>query len=424
MLDPKYLRQEDLLDQTKTRLAKKNFDLDTDFLIKLESQRKTAQSHMQDLQAERNTESKKIGQAKAQGQDIAPLLKQVENLGDKLKQAEEAFQKIQTQWQTYILTIPNFLHPDVPQGKDEADNKILDTIGEPKQFNFKPKDHIELGELNHNMDFERASKLSGSRFVVLKNQLARLHRALSQFMLNTHIEEHGYQETYVPYLVKSDCFYGTGQLPKFAEDFFKLEGERDLSLISTAEIALTNLVREEILDAKTLPLKFTAHTPCFRSEAGSYGKDTRGMIRQHQFDKVELVQIVEASQSEQALENLTQHAEVILQKLGLAYRKVLLCSGDTGFSAHKTYDLEVWLPGQNAYREISSCSLMTDFQARRMQTRIKNPETKKTEFVHTINGSGLAVGRTLVAVMENYQQEDGSIEIPEVLKPYMGTLAN
>ncbi|WP_370136660.1 serine--tRNA ligase, partial [Alteromonas sp.] len=365
-----------------------------------------------------------IGKAKAQGEDIAPLLAEVGKLGDELDAAKAELSELLEEINTLTQGIPNLPHESVPAGKDEDDNVEISRWGEPRTFDFEVKDHVDVAEgLNNGLDFATASKLTGSRFVVMRGDIARLNRAIAQFMLDTHTQEHGYQEMYVPYLVNADSLYGTGQLPKFGEDLFHTkpatEEGQGLSLIPTAEVPLTNIARDEILDAKTLPVKMTAHTPCFRSEAGSYGRDTRGLIRQHQFDKVELVQLVKPEESFDALEALTGHAEVILQKLELPYRKVLLCTGDMGFGACKTYDLEVWLPAQNTYREISSCSNMLDFQARRMQARFRNPETNKTELLHTLNGSGLAVGRTLVAILENNQQADGSVTIPKALVPYM-----
>ncbi|MCG8097585.1 MAG: serine--tRNA ligase, partial [Candidatus Thiodiazotropha taylori] len=372
------------------------------------------------LQNERNSRSKSIGKAKAAGEDIQPLLAEVAELGDRLKVLQEDLNSVQAELSEITLGIPNIPHESVPDGRDEADNREERRWGEPREFDFEPKDHVDLGDASGLLDFEAAARITGSRFAVMAGPLARLHRALIQFMLDTHTTEHGYTEAYVPYMVNSDSLRGTGQLPKFEEDLFKLCGESEYYLIPTAEVPVTNLVRDQIIDADYMPRKWVAHTPCFRSEAGSYGKDTRGMIRQHQFEKVELVQAVRASESFQALEELTGHAETILQKLELPYRVVTLCTGDIGFSSTKTYDLEVWLPGQSQYREISSCSNFVDFQARRLQARWRNPETGKPELVHTLNGSGLAVGRTLVAVVENYQQADGSIEIPQALKPYMG----
>ena len=417
MLDPKLLRSE--LERVAQVLARRGFQLDTAQLSELESRRKALQVEAQELQNERNTKSKSIGKAKASGEDIAPLLNEVATLGDRLKAANEALAAVQDDLRAVALNMPNLLHESVPDGQDETDNREERRWGEPPNFDFEPKDHVDLGDGLAMLDFDVAAKLTGSRFAVMSGPLARMHRALTQFMLDTHTVEHGYTEAYVPYMVNSDSLYGTGQLPKFGEDLFRLEGT-DFYLIPTAEVPLTNLVRDEIIEDSYMPRRYVGHTPCFRSEAGSHGKDTRGMIRQHQFDKVELVHVVRPAESFDALEALTGHAEVILQKLGLPYRVVTLCAGDLGFSAVKTYDLEVWLPGQGKYREISSCSNMGDFQARRMQARWRNPETGKPELVHTLNGSGLAVGRTLVAVMENYQQADGGVVVPEVLRPYMG----
>ena len=418
MLDIKLLRNN--IDEVATQLMRRNFKLDVDAFNALEDKRKVLQTATQELQNERNTRSKSIGKAKAAGEDIQPLLAEVADLGDKLKAAEQELSELQKEIESIVMGIPNILHDSVPEGKSEDDNVEISTWGEPTKFDFEPKDHVDLGEPNGAMDFEAASKITGTRFVVMRDGMARMHRALIQFMLDTHTTEHGYQEVYVPYMVNEDSLFGTGQLPKFAEDLFKLEGEQNYYLIPTAEVPVTNLVRGEIVPEDQLPMQYTAHTPCFRSEAGSYGRDTRGLIRQHQFEKVELLHFVKPEDSEQALGNLKRHAEIILEKLELPYRTVLLCAGDTGFSATKTYDLEVWLPAQNTYREISSCSNMKDFQARRMQARFRNKETGKPELLHTLNGSGLAVGRTLVAIIENYQQEDGSIRVPEVLKPYMG----
>jgi seryl-tRNA synthetase len=418
MLDIKLLRKD--LDGVAAQLARRGFTLDTEKFQALEDKRKSLQSETQDLQNERNTRSKSIGQAKAKGEDIQPLLAEVADLGDKLKAAEQALTALQADIDEIVMGIPNLLDESVPDGKSEDENVEISTWGEPTDLGFEPKDHVDLGLPNGWMDFEAAVKLTGSRFVVMRGSMAKLHRALIQFMLNTHTEEHGYKEIYVPYMVNEESMYGTGQLPKFAEDSFKLEGDQGYYLIPTAEVPVTNIVRDEILNSNELPVQYTAHTPCFRSEAGSYGKDTRGLIRQHQFEKVELLHFVKPEDSEKALETLVGHAETILQKLELPYRKIVLCAGDTGFSASKTYDLEVWLPAQNTYREISSCSNMKDFQARRMQARFRNPETNKPELLHTLNGSGLAVGRTLVAVLENYQNEDGSIRIPKILQDYMG----
>ncbi len=418
MLDPKIIRSD--LNAVAAQLKKRNFELDVELLQSLETKRKTYQVETETLQSERNTKSKSIGKAKAAGEDIQPLLAEVAGLGEKLDVAKSKLSEIQLQVDAIIMGIPNLLDESVPVGKTEDDNVEIRRWGEVKTFDFDVKDHVDLGAVNGWLDFETASKLTGSRYVVMHGQMAKLHRALIQFMLDVHINEHGYNEVYVPYIVNSESLKGTGQLPKFEEDLFCVDKESGQYLIPTAEVPVTNIVRDEILDASQLPLKFTSHTPCFRSEAGSYGKDTRGMIRQHQFDKVEMVQIVTADTAPQALEELTLHAEAILQKLELPYRTVILCSGDVGFSAAKTYDLEVWLPGQQAYREISSCSYFGDFQARRMQARWRNPETGKPELVNTVNGSGLAIGRTLVAVLENHQQADGSIVIPQALRPYMG----
>jgi len=422
MLDQKFLRND--IETTANRLAARGFSLDIDAYNALEEQRKSLQTKTQELQNERNVRSKSIGKAKAQGQDIAPLLAEVGNLGEQLDEAKHALAAVMSDLETFLQGIPNLPHESAPVGKDESENVEVLKWGTPKTFGFEVKDHVDVAHgLDKGADFEASAKLTGSRFVVMRGQVARLHRALAQFMLDTHVEEHGYEETYVPYLVNEASLYGTGQLPKFGHDLFHTkpatEEGQGLSLIPTAEVPLTNLVRDEILSADTLPLKMTAHTPCFRSEAGSYGRDTRGLIRQHQFEKVELVQIVKPEDSFDALEALTGHAEVILQKLGLPYRKVVLCTGDMGFGACKTYDLEVWLPAQNAYREISSCSNMLDFQARRMQARFRRHEGEKPELVHTLNGSGLAVGRTLVALLENGQQEDGSVIVPDVLAPYL-----
>ncbi|MEE9445168.1 MAG: serine--tRNA ligase [Cocleimonas sp.] len=421
MLDIKLLRND--IHAVATALSKRSgFKLDTQAFQALEDKRKTLQTATQDLQNERNTRSKSIGQAKAKGEDIKPLLVEVADLGGKLKAAEQDLSTLQAEIDGIVMGLPNLLDESVPEGKSEEDNVEVSTWGEPATFNFEVKDHVDLGAKDGLMDFEAASKITGSRFVVMRDGMARMHRALIQFMLNTHTADHGYKEIYVPYMVNEDSMFGTGQLPKFAEDSFKIEGDQNYYMIATAEIPVTNIVRDEIIDADQLPMRYTAHTPCFRSEAGSYGRDTRGLIRQHQFEKVELLQFVKPEDSEQALEELTSHAETILQKLELPYRKVILCAGDTGFSATKTYDLEVWLPAQDTYREISSCSNMKDFQARRMQARFRNADTNKPELLHTLNGSGLAVGRTLVAVLENYQNEDGTIRIPQVLQPYMGGL--
>jgi len=418
MLDSKILRSD--LDSVVAKLQIKNFDFDVAAFSHLEEQRKSLQVSTQNLQGERNSRSRAIGDAKAKGDDIQPLLDDVANLGDQLKTAEAELGELQARLDELLLDVPNLPHDSVPAGNSEADNIEVLRWGEPPEFDFEPRDHIDLGQALDGMDFERAARLSGARFVTMTGALVTLHRALIQFMINQHILQHGYTETYAPYLVNEATLIGTGQLPKFKEDLFHIDSENhNLYLIPTAEVPVTNFVAESIVEADQLPLKYVAHTPCFRSEAGSYGKDTRGMIRQHQFEKVELVQIVKPDDSMAALEELTGHAETILQMLGLAYRKVILCGGDLGFASTKTYDLEVWLPGQNTYREISSCSCMTDFQARRMKARWRNPETGKPELVHTLNGSGLAVGRSLIAIMENYQQADGSIKIPDVLQPYM-----
>lgn len=418
MLDPKLIRSD--IQSVAEQLKKRNFDLDVATLEALETNRKSCQVETENLQRERNSKSKSIGKAKAAGEDIQPLLDEVAGLGDRLNAAKAQLSEIQQQMDDIIMGVPNLLHESVPDGKDESDNVEIRRWGEPKLYDFEVKDHVDLGAVNGWLDFESASKLTGSRFVVMRGQMAKLHRALIQFMLDVHTNEHDYTEVYVPYIVNSESLRGTGQLPKFEEDLFCVDKDAGHYLIPTAEVPVTNLARSEIIDAADLPVKMTSHTPCFRSEAGSYGKDTRGMIRQHQFDKVEMVQLVTPDTAWDALEELTLHAEAILQKLELPYRTVVLCSGDVGFSATKTYDIEVWLPGQQAYREISSCSCFGDFQARRMQARWRNPETNKPELLHTINGSGLAIGRTLVAVLENYQQADGSVVIPDALKPYMG----
>ncbi len=418
MLDPKRLRTE--LDDVALQLARRGFKLDVEAVRALEGRRKVLQTRTEELQNQRNLRSKSIGQAKAKGEDIAPLMAEVSDLGEQLKAAEQDLAQVQAEMEALALGLPNILDASVPEGRDENDNLEVRRWGEPTTFAFLAKDHTDLGAPNGWMDFEVASKLTGSRFVVLRAAMARMHRALIQFMLDTHTQQHGYTELYVPYMVNAESLKGTGQLPKFEEDLFKLNNEQGYYLIPTSEVPVTNLVRDTIVDANQLPLKFTSHTPCFRSEAGSYGKDTRGLIRQHQFEKVEMVQIVRPENSWQALEEMVGHAETILQKLGLPYRVLALCAGDTGFSAAKTYDLEVWLPGQQKYREISSCSNTLDFQARRMLARYRNPETGKPELLHTLNGSGLAVGRALVAVIENYQEADGRIRIPEVLRGYMG----
>jgi len=420
MLDPKIFRTQ--LAETAKQLARRGFTVDVATIEALEAERKTIQTRTQDLQSERNTSSKAIGKAKAAGEDIQPLLDAVANLGGQLKEAEARLGEIQEELNAILMGIPNIPDETTPAGQSEDDNVEVRKWGEPREFDFDPKDHVDLGENIGQLDFDTASKLTGSRFSVMTGPLARLHRALIQFMLDLHTGEHGYKECYVPYIVNADSLRGTGQLPKFEEDLFLLRTDNEIPyyLIPTAEVPVTNMVRDTIIDAKDMPLKLAAHTPCFRSEAGSYGRDTRGMIRQHQFEKVEMVQIVKPEGSMEVLNELTGHAEKVLQLLNLPYRVLDLCTADIGFSACKTLDLEVWLPGQQKYREISSCSLFRDFQARRMQARWRNPETGKPELVHTINGSGLAVGRTLVAVMENYQQADGSIKIPEVLHSYMG----
>lgn len=422
MLDSQLLRGQ--LQEVADRLASRGFSLDVARIEALEERRKSVQTRTEQLQAERNARSKSIGQAKAKGEDIAPLMADVERMANELAAGKVELEGIREELDAILLTIPNLPDASVPVGVDEDDNVEVRRWGTPRSFDFAIQDHVALGERNGYLDFETAAKLSGARFALLRGPIARLHRALAQFMINLHTAEHGYEEAYTPYLVQAPALQGTGQLPKFEEDLFKIsrEGEADFYLIPTAEVSLTNIVAGEIVDAKQLPIKFVAHTPCFRSEAGASGRDTRGMIRQHQFDKVEMVQVVEPGKSMEALEGLTANAERVLQLLELPYRVLSLCTGDMGFSAVKTYDLEVWVPSQDKYREISSCSNCGDFQARRMQARWRNPETGKPELVHTLNGSGLAVGRTLVAVLENYQQADGSIRVPEVLKPYMGGL--
>jgi len=418
MLDIKLLRTDP--QAVASNLAQRGFLLDVENFNALEDSRKKLQMRVDELRSERNTHAKTVGKAKAQGQDIAPLLAQVETLGAKLARTESELNSVQAELDQWLMTIPNVLHASVPLGRDESANAEVRRWGEPRKFDFAPKDHVDIGEKLGLLDFAAAGKISGARFSVLSGDLARLQRALIQFMLNLHTSEHGYREMYVPYLVNADSLRGTGSLPKFEADLFALKGESGLYLIPTAEVPVTNLVRDSIVEAQDMPLKFVAHTPCFRSEAGSYGKDTRGLIRQHQFEKVELVQIVRPQDSLTALELLTGHAEQVLQRLGLPYRVMALCSGDISFQSHKTYDLEVWLPGQQKYREISSCSNFEAFQARRMQARWRNPETGKPEPLHTLNGSGVAAGRALVAVLENYQQADGSVIVPDVLRPYMG----
>lgn len=415
MLDPQLLRTD--LAETAERLAQRGYVLDTEKWHQLEASRKSIQIETEALQNQRTTKSKSIGQAKAKGEDIQPLLAEVAKIGEQLDQSKSQLKEILTAMEQVTLYTPNLAHESVPIGKDESENVEIRLWGKPKEFDFEVKDHVELGAVNQGLDAESAANLSGSRFTLLTGEVAQMHRALAQFMLDMHTQQHGYKEFYVPYMVNAETMQGSGQLPKFADDAFITEDER--YLIPTAEVPLTNLVADSIIDEQQLPIKMTAHTPCFRREAGSYGKDTKGMIRQHQFDKVEMVQIVHPDQSFQALEEMTSHAEAILQALELPYRVMILCSGDMGFSATKTYDLEVWVPGENTYREISSCSNCTDFQARRMQARFRSPEVKKPQLVHTLNGSGLAVGRTLIAVMENHQNADGSIHVPEVLQPYM-----
>ncbi len=417
MLDPKAVRSNTAA--IAAALKKKGFQLDVGQLENLEQQRKVLQVEVENLQAERNRRSKSIGQAKAAGADIEALLAEVNQLKSQLEHVDAKLDDIQTRLDDILWSIPNIPDPEVPAGADEDDNVEMHRWGEIPGFDFEVRDHVDLGARSGQLDFEVATKITGSRFAVMHDQLALMHRALIQFMLDTHTREHGYREIYVPFVVNSDSLRGTGQLPKFEEDLFRLHGDQPFYLIPTAEVPVTNLLRDEIVAAEALPMKFVCHSPCFRSEAGSYGRDTRGMIRQHQFEKVELVQFVKPEASEAALEALREHAETILQKLRLPYRTVMLCGGDLGFSAARTYDLEVWLPSQNTYREISSCSNFRDFQARRMKARWRNPETKKPELLHTINGSGLAVGRTLIAIMENYQQADGAISVPEVLRPYM-----
>ncbi len=416
MIDPKLLRTE--LDTVAEKLAKRGYELDKAFWQQVEEQRKSIQVKTEELQAKKNAGAKQVGLMKRNGENTDALMAEMATISSEMKQAEDALKALQEKIQAAALTIPNLPDDSVPAGKDENDNVEMRRWGEPRQFDFEVKDHSDLGEDLGLLDFEMAAKLTGSRFSVLKGQLAKLNRALIAFMLTTHTDKYGYTEMYVPYMVNADSLLGTGQLPKFEEDLFKLRGEKEYYLIPTSEVPLTNSVRDKILDPETLPIKVTAHTPCFRSEAGSAGRDTRGLIRQHQFEKVEMVQIVHPETSMQALEDMTGQAEYILQQLGLPYRVIVLCGGDMGFSAVKTYDIEVWLPSQTTYREISSCSNCGDFQARRMQARVK--DGKKTELVHTLNGSGLAVGRTLLAIMENYQNADGTITVPEVLRPYMG----
>ena len=417
MLDPRLFRAD--LDDIKEQLKRRSFEFDSAYYSELESSRKAVQVKTQELQNERNSRSKAIGQAKAKGEDVQPLLDQVQDLGDQLKAAETELSEIQEKMTVLMEGIPNILDETVPDGKSEDFNVEINRWGDIPEFTFEAKDHVDLGS-RKGMGFELGAKIASARFVVLKGHIARLQRAIIQLMLDTHVSEHGYNETYVPFLVNAESLRGTGQLPKFEADLFKVSHDPAFYLIPTAEVPVTNIVRDVIVEAKEMPLKFVCHSPCFRSEAGAYGRDVRGMIRQHQFEKVEIVQIVRPEDSQAAHEELTGHAEVILKKLKLPYRKMLLCAGDTGFSSAKTYDLEVWLPGQKAYREISSCSNFKDFQARRLQARWRNPETGKPELVHTLNGSGLAAGRTLIAVMENYQDAEGNIQIPDALLPYMG----
>ena len=418
MLDQKLLRTD--LDSVAAKLAKRGYRLDVAFWQQVEAERKAIQVKTEELQAQKNAGAKQVGEKKRNGEDTSELMAQMQTISTQMKQAEDELKTLQDRIQAAALAIPNIPDDSVPPGEDENDNVEIRKWGEPRQFDFAIKEHSDLGEALGMLDFELAAKLTGSRFSVLRGQLAKLNRALIQFMLNTHTEKYGYTEMYVPYMVNRDSLQGTGQLPKFEEDLFKLRGEKEYYLIPTSEVPLTNSVRDKIVNPDELPIKVTAHTPCFRSEAGSAGRDTRGLIRQHQFEKVEMVQITHPAQSMQALEDMTAQAEYILQQLGLPYRVIVLCGGDMGFSAVKTYDIEVWLPSQDTYREISSCSNCGDFQARRMQARFKDKDSKKTELVHTLNGSGLAVGRTLLAIMENYQNADGTITVPEVLRPYMG----
>jgi seryl-tRNA synthetase len=419
VLDSKLLRAD--AESVAANLARRGFTLDTAAYATIEEQRKKAQIESDRVRSERNANAKAVGMAKGKGEDASELLKRGEQLTQELTTADAEITRIQAQLDAFALGLPNLLHESVPEGSDESANQELRRWGEPRKFEFTPKDHVEIGEKLGGLDFESAAKISGARFSVMRGGVARLHRALAQFMLDLHTREHGYTEAYVPYLVQAPALQGTGQLPKFEQDLFRVQGEQGFYLIPTAEVPVTNLVRDSIVEAKQLPLKYVAHTPCFRSEAGAAGKDTKGLIRQHQFEKVELVHIVRPADSYAALEELAGNAEKVLQKLGLPYRVMALCAGDIGFGSSKTYDLEVWLPGQNKYREISSCSNCEAFQARRMQARWRNPETGKPEPLHTLNGSGLAVGRTLVAVLENYQNADGSVTIPEALHPYMGS---
>ncbi|RQH09794.1 serine--tRNA ligase [Paraburkholderia dinghuensis] len=424
MLDIQLLRKD--LDGVAKRLADRGYTLDVTAFSALEAERRAIQTRTEELQARRNSLSKQIGAMKGRGEDTSAVMAEVGGIGDEMKASAAKLEEIQTRLSDLLLGVPNLPHESVPAGRDENDNVEVRRWGAPRAFDFAVKDHVDVGT-PLGLDFETGAKLSGARFTLLRGQIARLHRALAQFMLDTHTQQHGYTEAYTPYIVNPEILFGTGQLPKFADDMFRVEkggGENTITqyLISTSEISLTNTVRESIVEGSALPIKLTAHSPCFRSEAGSYGRDTRGMIRQHQFDKVEMVQIVAPETSYEALEQMVGHAETILQKLGLPYRVITLCTGDMGFSAAKTYDLEVWLPAQNTYREISSCSNTESFQARRMQARYRNAQGKP-ELVHTLNGSGLAVGRTLVAVLENYQEADGSVTVPDVLRPYMGGVA-
>ncbi len=418
MLDSKTLRSDPAA--VAANLARRGYTLDLAAFAALEERRRHWQVSADKLRAERNATAKAVGMAKGKGEDAAPLLRRGEELAGELAAAEAGLNEVQAEADQWLLSLPNLLHDSVPEGRDEAANVEVLRWGTPREFEFKPADHVDVGAKLGGLDFEAAGRISGARFAVLRGGVARLHRALAQFMLDLHTGEHGYAECYVPYLVQPQALVGTGQLPKFEQDLFALRGEKPFYLIPTAEVSLTNLVREQIVAAEALPMRLVAHTPCFRSEAGASGKDTRGMIRQHQFDKVELVHVVKPEESYAALEQLVSHAEEVLKRLGIPYRKLALCAGDIGFGSAKTYDLEAWLPGQGAYREISSCSNCEGFQARRMQARWRNPATGKPEPVHTLNGSGLAVGRALVAVLENYQNADGSVTVPEVLRPYMG----
>jgi seryl-tRNA synthetase len=421
VIDPKLLRTDP--DAVARNLARRGFVLDVGALKALEERRKPCAVEVDRLRAERNAQAKAIGQAKARGEDVAELMLRGERLARELQQAEGELDSVQRELEQWQLGLPNLLDESVPDGREESANLEVSRWGEPRRFEFAPRDHVEIGERLGGLDFEAAARISGARFVVMRSQVARLHRALGQFMLDLHTREHGYTEVQVPYLVRPEALVGTGQLPKFEADLFAVHGgPQPYFLIPTAEVPVTNLVRGEIVSAEALPLRYVAHTPCFRSEAGAAGKDTRGMIRNHQFDKVELVQIVRPSDSYAALEELTAHAEQVLQRLAIPYRRVALCAGDVGFGSAKTYDLEAWLPSQQRYREISSCSNYEAFQARRMQARWRNPASGKPEPVHTLNGSGLAVGRTLVAVLENYQQQDGSVSVPEALRPWLGGL--